>query len=823
MIQIISKKKESIKREKVKKMENEDVVLQLNYTHNIHAHRQVRGVEDDDSQEEVFVEYIRYGKVIVYVGRYCRSELDFDESIFKYISHSGFQLHFELNVSELKRKLDFGQPITHRTFLFNILYENKLSPSRASNSLKDILLVEAVGGHNAEGSHEAEGSHNAETSQASGGKKKRKKKNNKLFPFQEKNVKWMLEVEHRGVLTFEVPNSQYYCIDGLVFDFIKNRILDYETNSDLFSLNTDTFWVQGGGLFDESGLGKTRCVIELALKNKMEQQNNSLSLRYKLKSRATLVLCPDHLIYHWRSEIRHRDMHSVVIILSNPYEWQRVTYNDIMYSDFILMSYNFLADSCHFDCDISTYGILTNSTLQTMAIEKFRSNAFIHTTSPCLLLFRYHRVVFDEYQEILPSDILAYLSFEHRWFISSNPCFSDKMMTTFLRGISNFRSNNSKVPDEMVPLIQKSFRRNLKNQCGIPVPKIKEISIPIEDNDNDHNSVTPYPYLFQNLDVIYAYTLEDLKRQLTRYVSHQIDTTGTRLFKLNRIVRTRERYVTTFPSELSQQRLDQARLNQSEMTMVWNDLKKSKEFIEGDSPNDESQGIHCPICLQNECKTFVSTICGHRFCTHCILQWCENIDKKSRPIRPPPQTRTTSASTLSNDTIELLINYSTICPNCRLDLIQCRCERCPTCRKDISHTPFFCKLNDPLDKYNSKVKAMIKYIKEKPREPTVIFSKYSESILRLLKQVLIEQGIECTVSFDEDDDHRQESDSPIVHVLSQFDIKVSGFHFHQSVTRIIFYDDSPTQDQFYTKTLNSLLDKCTKLNGSAQVEIVNFY
>ena len=119
----------------------------------------------------------------------------------------------------------------------------------------------------------------------------------------------------------------------------------YDINERKFKMAKERNHVSfcGGGLIDEVGLGKTVQMTALSLLNPPSDVN--YIKHNKLNSRATLVLCPNHLSGQWKRELNKMIVksHNVKIVcILNKRHFANTTYNELMDADFVIVPFTFL-------------------------------------------------------------------------------------------------------------------------------------------------------------------------------------------------------------------------------------------------------------------------------------------------------------------------------------------------------------------------------------------------------------------------------------------------------------------------------------------------
>ena len=132
----------------------------------------------------------------------------------------------------------------------------------------------------------------------------------KLFEYQLKSLRWMVDIEKNKCNNIFYPNIELSCLTNhknlskLNFDVLdRNFILENHRDHKLIT--------SGGILADEMGLGKTLTTVALICKNtcvlkpNIELDNLSINItNNKLSTRATLIICPSHLTKQWSCKLK---------------------------------------------------------------------------------------------------------------------------------------------------------------------------------------------------------------------------------------------------------------------------------------------------------------------------------------------------------------------------------------------------------------------------------------------------------------------------------------------------------------------------------------
>jgi len=254
--------------------------------------------------------------------------------------------------------------------------------------------------------------------------------NYKMYEFQKKSIKWMIDIELRQSKVKYRRNREI---------FIKNYIVyvDKNTYEKVDKKRVITF--NGGGLIDEVGLGKTYQMIVLSLHNRRKNIDIFKKKYGMLCSKATLIICPNHLCIQWFDEINkmiNMKIRNVKIIkLFSKLQHKKYTYDEILNADFIITSFNFLTNPSHDEATHIKSSRIKNlfSYTDINIIIKECSNNLLNDvnvykkTNVNLFAINWQRIIVDEFHELsTPSynhipKILLLMSSRNRWCVTGTP------------------------------------------------------------------------------------------------------------------------------------------------------------------------------------------------------------------------------------------------------------------------------------------------------------------------------------------------------------------------------------------------------------------
>lgn len=324
------------------------------------------------------------------------------------------------------------------------------------------------------------------------------KEGKKLYDYQRRSIRWMLDTEQNGQKIYYGNNYRFEIeIGPLVFDIIKKSLVMKDAR--------DYLQFKGGALIDEVGLGKTIQTLTLCLLNPAPMNDLSYidEQHNMLKSRATLIVCPNQLCGQWSREISNMitrsDLKIVLMLTKNHFD--KYTYQDLLDADFVIVSYPFIGNACFaskYTHTLSTSKSYHKSTawnkfsveavFKTMSDELVSDPTSLFRKEPLFPLVYWHRIVIDEFHEAFTSpkyvfvkNLIPLLKGAHKWEVTGTPfdkgtgCFYN--MFDFATDYHNILGENViNVPDVKEHMVKSFFRRNTKKSVEeeFKLPELRE-------------------------------------------------------------------------------------------------------------------------------------------------------------------------------------------------------------------------------------------------------------------------------------------------------------------------------------------------------------
>ena len=255
-----------------------------------------------------------------------------------------------------------------------------------------------------------------------------------LYDYQKRNLQRMINIENNQ--GFEVIYTKQINFEdhALLYNPILNR---YTEQDDKLIIRTN-----GGIISDAVGMGKTFTTLSLIHYNKPNMVNKIINR--KIASKASLIICPSHLVKQWKTEIKRCMPKANVICILTKNSHSGLKFKDFVNADIIITSHQFIMNfkyypTLHYSfyCSAgaaSSYGRLNilNTKIDIMIHEKLYED-LIEMENPIFEFFNFNRLIVDESHEIFGgllssqtltkymTDWLLGISAKYKWYVSGTP------------------------------------------------------------------------------------------------------------------------------------------------------------------------------------------------------------------------------------------------------------------------------------------------------------------------------------------------------------------------------------------------------------------
>lgn len=583
------------------------------------------------------------------------------------------------------------------------------------------------------------------------------------------------------------------------------------------------------------------------------------SINHHLRSKSTLIACPNHLCSQWKQELRdYSTKGRKITVIASVTDFKRSTYYDLVTSDFVIVTFNFLKSS-HYRSLFLEYNIKESEDydqIEYIGVEKTRQQGLLKETCPILHLIYWHRIVVDEIQEVynFPVSVHRFLECfyaKYRWIISGSleKFCNSSMLLRFIQNCNIYQKigesvseNNFKfVKCEELPLelknfaINNAFRRNTKQsvESEFVLPDIQEevyfltmsktekamydsrdlkmnnLEQRIRDDyirqlcchPNISNKTAQLLEKCKTLDEIQQVMSDNIKNKITKIEKRILEYAQT-VTDLENQIANAERAVANnqIPAYMLRElRYQKTRTNTNidKEKIHLEHLKTSMNYFNTVVPKIESNDLDtCSVCLGDiEEKDIGVTRCGHIYCySECLCQLLAQIGRCSVCQNP-----------LKNSDIFHVVT-----------------------KQDLEKKQPSTELEKLIEVHGTKMANLILYIRkfsEKTEEKAIIFSQW-DNLLQLVNVTLKEEKIPTVLCrgsvYQKSSAIRKFSNDPSYRViLLSSKNAASGINLTKA-TRIIFIDPVYGTPEYKQKQEEQAIGRSHRLGQTKPITVVRF-
>jgi len=579
----------------------------------------------------------------------------------------------------------------------------------------------------------------------------------------------------------------------------------------------------------------------LQYKNLQDFNVMDVYIGMKLKTNATLIVCPNQLCDQWIQEYYSKFLNDKrVIFVATAHQYDNLTLGDVLFADIVITSYQFLLNSTyqkqHVQQSLKKVDIGLNK--EPLHILNCKHKPFN--------LFHWNRVMLDEAHEIqninksnLLKETLLNISSTFKWNITGTPFAngvdsflhlmeyntSAKFFSkrTTIQNCTVFDMLSSGIDTNMALACSKLFRQNSKESVkneyigkGVvsnirlldftnqerniynsylegnkTSSRFSEFLIKICCHSELYNDTRELIQNCKTLNEIQQVLLQHNKNKIASITS-MIQTIGSHLHaKYTQLEQEHDEDIkTTLRQEIgSLKRSHQHHQNSLQDTeRTYNYLKNAIDNI--NSPDS------CPICLDPIPEdSLCITRCGHKFCWNCVLN-CHNVrGGGSRPFKCP------SCNTLMN-TNEI---YKVTKTNSDIDEVSTIINRVKS----------------------TKIGNIIHYIKTSlQRDDKIILFSQWETLLHKVGDLL--QLYKIKVVYCNGSVYQRKrainsfiTDPTVQVILLSSRNAASGINLTQA-NKIILFEPIYGTEQYRTNIENQIIGRANRIGQERQIEVIRF-
>lgn len=557
----------------------------------------------------------------------------------------------------------------------------------------------------------------------------------------------------------------------------------------------------------------TICIMALCHLNPFRENIKNMELEELkinnsyLKSKSNLIIAQNYSCSQWKNEINlNFSKTKKIIYITNKKQYNTITYNDIIHSDFVIISYQFLNNNCYKDIWKQYHNYYNNNlfniVLDTIKYENMRNKNLLNENCPIIQLIKFNRIIIDDIHELYKFKNIEYfiqiinsIKSNYIWCLSNHPFENCNLKFYNILNILTYSKNTDYLLNKNIRkyIEYNLFRRNTKNSVKneIVLKKINKIYKPLNFSltetiiydffklfDNKNNNIflkyfCCHPNIANKTKILFdkSNTLDEIRNKLLIHVNtiykEIVDKLNICEIKIN--------------NNTNNNNLYNLQNEKKQLIEKKNLIIKYSIFLKTIIPKIKNKQVeNCSICL-NKIKNneIIITKCCHIFCNNCI-----------------------------NKSINKFHN----CPICRENLNN----------ESVFHIDYNNELENLINKNGTKIANIIYYLKNElsnTNKKFIIISHFDKVILKLMN-ILNEQNIEY-LHYKNISELKNKNDCRII--LNTFNNNIKLLENKNDFCNIIFINPIYGDNNFIQNIEKQSINHLYNIKNTNNIKIIYFY
>ncbi|NBU33968.1 hypothetical protein EB118_03120 [bacterium] len=396
-----------------------------------------------------------------------------------------------------------------------------------------------------------------------------------------------------------------------------------------------------------------------------------------IRTNTTLVIAPNQLCDQWVAEYYDKCVNDKRVILITTYDqFTNITLGDILFSDLVVVSYNFLVNSSYEKVKNRRTVDFVRSNFLVESQDK--AKLFANTELTTFNLFHWKRVILDEAHEIISmprvsslKESIGGLVSDYKWNITGTPFpngvssflnlisynteYTDHLQCPVMYGIDSLPVSlwmSMGLDSGLVEKCSHLFRRNTKESIRSEVEEniIRQFVMKLQFTNQERtiydsfvagNKTKNYEFLIKLCchselfnktgDLIRnCKTLDEIQMVLLDFTKKQMDNANelciVKREKIDALQSQIDEYLNSqellpeneYILNSIRSRCAQERRTLAQLMKNYENYRRTHAYLQN-AVSESDEESSCPICIETiQANQLAVTKCGHKFCWECI-------------------------------------------------------------------------------------------------------------------------------------------------------------------------------------------------------------